>query len=123
MYLAGRDVGPELLAGVAADEREDLERLFEDVGQGDLGYAQAPLIGQNARAVEAVEVLFVAVGLHAQPVQVSLEGVQVVARETPGEETAGKAGPGKKGHPLFLVPGAVRLSRPAADAHAEIGRA
>ena len=48
---------------VAPDEGEDLEWLVQGVSEGDLRDAQPLLPGENFGAVEAPEVLLVAVGL------------------------------------------------------------
>src|SRR5215210_1302643 len=94
-YGAGLDVGPELLARVATDEREDLQWLSENVAQRDLSNGQSLLPGENAGAVEAPEVILVAVGLDTDPVEGCVESVQVIAGKAAGEETACKARPCK----------------------------
>src|SRR5215208_1169419 len=68
-YGASLDVGPELLARVAADEGEDLQRLVQGVGEGYLRNGQSILPGENAGAVQAPEVLLVAVGIDTDPVE------------------------------------------------------
>src|SRR4029450_3464363 len=88
---------PALLACVATDEGEDLQRLVQGIGEGDLGDGQSLLPGENAGAVEVPEILLVAVGLDTDLVERCVESVQVVAGKAAGEETAGKGGPDRKG--------------------------
>src|SRR5215208_6578077 len=91
---------------------------MQGIGEGYLRNGQCLLRGENAGAVQAPEVLLVAVGLDTDPVEVCLESVQVIAGKAAGEETTSEARPGKQRHPGLLVPTAVLLSPFSADAHA-----
>src|SRR5215203_3197483 len=115
-YGASVDVGTELLARVATDKGEDLQWLSEDVGQRDLRHGQPFVPGENAGALEAPEVLLVAVGFYTDPVEGCVEGVQVIAGKAAGEETTREARPGKQRHPGLLIPMAAHFV--CADAHA-----
>src|SRR5215213_6641602 len=91
---------------------------MQGIGEGYLRNGQSLLPGENAGAVQAPEVLLIAVGLDTDPVEVGLERVQVIASKAAGEETTCEARPAKQRHPGLLVPTAVLLSPVSADAHA-----
>src|SRR5690349_8970627 len=84
-----------------ADQRERVESLGGDVGQGDLGGFDAVAAGQLAGPVQPGEVLFV------EPLPDRLRGVRVrviVAAVPAGEEPARLAGPGEEGDVVRFVP-------------------
>ena len=56
------DVLRQLVRIAAAHQREDVYRQREGPGQGNLGDAQATLLGEDLHAIKTLEVLLAAVG-------------------------------------------------------------
>src|SRR6266540_4217155 len=81
LHRAGRQVGAKLLAGRAADQRVNIQRVAKHICRGDLRDAQPLLVPKLLGPIQALKVRLDTVRLDAQLVEVAVECVEIVAPE------------------------------------------
>src|SRR5258708_37226438 len=87
----GRSVGLQLVLVGCADQGEDLERLAEHPGQGQLGHGDALLRSELVEAVEALEVDLVRISGGGRAIEQRLALRPVLTAEAPAEQAARRA--------------------------------